>query len=132
MRIAGMLLGMCWFVFFAFWIVKSRNIKQATDTGKPGNRWIFIILVVVGLGLMLRSLAAGAKPEWLRVPLWSFSEARAALGDWHIPALVSDVHQRIVFAESVAAGRVASEVNPRGAAACEIAALAREVEGLIR
>jgi chromosome partitioning protein len=59
-------------------------------------------------------------------------EARAALGDQHIPALVSDVHQRIVFAESVAAGRVAWEVNPRGAAAYEISALAYEVEGLIR
>jgi chromosome partitioning protein len=59
-------------------------------------------------------------------------EARAALANQRIPALYSDIHQRIVFAESVALGRVASELDPEGAAAREITALANEVEGLLR
>ena len=59
-------------------------------------------------------------------------ETRGALTNQRIPALYSDIHQRIVFAESVALGRVASELDPQGAAACEVTALANEVEGLLR
>ena len=59
-------------------------------------------------------------------------EARAAVADQRIPALVSDIHQRIIFAESVAVGRLAAELDPQGAAAREIAALADEVEGFVR
>lgn len=59
-------------------------------------------------------------------------EARAALIDERVPALVSEIHQRIVFAESVAAGRLAAELEPSGAAAREIAALAAEVAEFTR
>jgi chromosome partitioning protein len=59
-------------------------------------------------------------------------EARGALTDERIPVLASEIRQRIVFAESVAAGRLAAEVEPDGAAAREIAALATEVAELIR
>jgi chromosome partitioning protein len=55
-------------------------------------------------------------------------EVRAALGSQRIPTLASDVSQRIVFAESVAAGRVAAEVQPGGAAAREITALVADIE----
>jgi chromosome partitioning protein len=55
-------------------------------------------------------------------------KVRAALGSQRIPTLASDVSQRIVFAESVAAGRVAAEVQPGGAAAREITALVADIE----
>ncbi|WP_334070745.1 ParA family partition ATPase [Burkholderia ambifaria] len=44
-------------------------------------------------------------------------EARNALADQPLPALRSEVHQRIVFADSVAAGRLARETAPDSAAA---------------
>lgn len=59
-------------------------------------------------------------------------EARSALTDERIPTLDAELHQRIIFAESVAAGRLAMELEPAGAAAREIAALATEVTELIR
>lgn len=49
-------------------------------------------------------------------------EARQAL-----PALRAEVHQRIVFADSVAAGRLARETAPDSAAAHEITALVDEL-----
>ena len=54
-------------------------------------------------------------------------EARTALADHRIPALHAEIHQRIVFADSVAAGRLAAELDPDGAAAREVKALALEV-----
>lgn len=54
-------------------------------------------------------------------------EARRALADQPLPVLVSEVRQRIVFAESVAAGRLAGELEEDCLAAREIAALTREV-----
>lgn len=54
-------------------------------------------------------------------------EARTALVDQRVPALDTEIHQRIVFAESVASGRLAFELEPVGSAASEIAALAAEV-----
>ena len=59
-------------------------------------------------------------------------EARAALADQPFPALSAEVSQRIVFADSVAAGRLASEVAPQCAAAREIAALAQAVSEMLR
>jgi len=59
-------------------------------------------------------------------------EARATLTEHRIAPLVAEIHQRIVFAESVAAGRLAFEVDSGSPAACEIAALATEVMGLAR
>jgi chromosome partitioning protein len=59
-------------------------------------------------------------------------EARGALATRRLPTLYSELHQRIVFAESVALGLVAAELDPASAAAREIAMLACEVEGLIR
>ena len=44
-----------------------------------------------------------------------------------LPALRSEVHQRIVFADSVAAGRLARETAPDSAAAREITALVDEL-----
>ena len=46
-------------------------------------------------------------------------EARQALAEQPLPALRSEVRQRIVFADSVAAGRLARETAPDGAAAQE-------------
>ena len=57
-------------------------------------------------------------------------EARQALADQPLPALPvlgSEVHQRIVFADSVAAGRLARETAPDSAAAREITALVDEL-----
>jgi chromosome partitioning protein len=54
-------------------------------------------------------------------------EARGALADQPLPALLSEVRQRIVFADSVAAGRLARELDADSIAAREIAALANEV-----
>jgi chromosome partitioning protein len=59
-------------------------------------------------------------------------EARGALNDKRIPALTSEIHQRIAFAESVAAGRLVGELEPGGTAAREIAALASEVMELVQ
>lgn len=54
-------------------------------------------------------------------------EARAALADQPVPALHSEVRQRIVFAESVAAGRLARELAPESAAAREVSNLVDEL-----
>jgi chromosome partitioning protein len=54
-------------------------------------------------------------------------EARNALAEQPLPALRSEVHQRIVFADSVAAGRLACETVPDSAAAREITALTDEL-----
>ena len=54
-------------------------------------------------------------------------EARSALADQPMPALLSEVRQRIVFADSVAAGQLACELAPDSTAAREIAALVREL-----
>ena len=58
-------------------------------------------------------------------------EARTALGAQRITPLATEIHQRIVFAESVAAGRLAWELEPDSVAADEIAALALEVKGYL-
>lgn len=58
-------------------------------------------------------------------------EARQALADQPFPALSAEVSQRIVFADSVAAGRLVSEVAPQCAAAREIAALAQAVRKVL-
>lgn len=47
-------------------------------------------------------------------------EARAALADQPLPALQAEIRQRIVFAESVATGRLARELAPDSAAACKV------------
>ncbi|TWE05798.1 plasmid segregation oscillating ATPase ParF [Pseudomonas sp. AG1028] len=54
-------------------------------------------------------------------------EARTALADQPVPALLSEVRQRIVFAESVAAGRLARELAPDSAAAREVSNLVDEL-----
>lgn len=59
-------------------------------------------------------------------------EARAALADQPFAALHSDVSQRIAFADSVAAGKLACELAPGSRAAREIAALAGDVRELLR
>jgi chromosome partitioning protein len=56
-------------------------------------------------------------------------EARSTLTEHRIAPLVTEIHQRIVFAESVAAGRLAFELDSDSPAAWEIAALAVEVMG---
>jgi chromosome partitioning protein len=59
-------------------------------------------------------------------------EARSALADQPFAALPTEISQRIVFADSVAAGQLACEVAPRCAAAREIAALAQAVRELLQ
>jgi chromosome partitioning protein len=54
-------------------------------------------------------------------------EARGALADQPLPALQAEVRQRIVFAESVAAGRLARELAPDSAAAREVSSLVDEL-----
>ncbi|PZQ13953.1 ParA family partition ATPase [Pseudoxanthomonas winnipegensis] len=54
-------------------------------------------------------------------------EARGALADQPLPALRAEVRQRIVFADSVAAGRLVRESAPDSAAAREITALVDEL-----
>ena len=54
-------------------------------------------------------------------------EARQSLAEQPLPALRSEVRQRIVFADSVAAGRLARETAPDSAAAREITALVDEL-----
>ena len=54
-------------------------------------------------------------------------EARNALTDQPLPSLLSEVRQRIVFADSVARGQLARELDADSNATREIAALAAEV-----
>lgn len=54
-------------------------------------------------------------------------EARNSLADQPVPALRAEIRQRIVFADSVAAGRLARELVPDSAAAREITALVDEL-----
>ncbi|MHB1669732.1 ParA family partition ATPase [Thiomonas sp.] len=54
-------------------------------------------------------------------------EARHALADQPLPALLSEVRQRIVFADSAAAGQLACELEADSLAAREITALTHEV-----
>lgn len=55
-------------------------------------------------------------------------DVRAALPE-DFPVLASDIGQRVIFAESVATGRLARELEPDGAAAREITAFAVEIMG---
>lgn len=57
-------------------------------------------------------------------------EARRALADQPFAPLGCDIHQRIIFAESVARGRLARELEPHGPAVREMAALAAAVLAL--
>ena len=54
-------------------------------------------------------------------------EARRTLADQPLPVLFSEVRQRIVFADSVAAGQLARELDADSIATREIAALTDEV-----
>lgn len=54
-------------------------------------------------------------------------EARDALAEQPLPALRAEVRQRIVFADSAAAGRLACELAPHSAAAREIGNLVDEL-----
>jgi chromosome partitioning protein len=54
-------------------------------------------------------------------------EARSVLAEQPLPSLQSEIRQRIVFADSVAAGQLARELAPDGAAAREITALTDEL-----
>jgi chromosome partitioning protein len=58
-------------------------------------------------------------------------EARQALADQALPALAAEVRQRIIFADSVAAGRLARELDPDSTAAREIAELVVEIAKLV-
>jgi chromosome partitioning protein len=54
-------------------------------------------------------------------------EARGALADQPLSAMLSEIRQRVVFADSVAAGQLACELAPESAAAREITALVHEL-----
>ena len=57
-------------------------------------------------------------------------EVRQALSEQPLPALAAEVRQRIVFADSVASGTLASELEPEGRAAEEIRLLAAELRAV--
>lgn len=57
-------------------------------------------------------------------------EARQALADQAMPALAAEIRQRIVFADSVAAGQLARELDADSVGAREIAELASEIQRL--
>jgi chromosome partitioning protein len=57
-------------------------------------------------------------------------ETAALLADHEPPLLVSRIGQRVAFAQAASTGRLACELEPGGAAAREIAALAAEVANL--
>ena len=59
-------------------------------------------------------------------------EARGALADQPLPSLLSEVRQRIVFADSVARGQLARELDVDSIAAREIAVLTDEVLRMVR
>ncbi len=61
--------------------------------------------------------------------LWASAEMVALIREAQVfrPALRAEVHQRIVFADSVTAGRLARETEPDSAAAREITALVDEL-----
>jgi len=54
-------------------------------------------------------------------------EARSALAEQPLPAMQTEIRQRIVFADSVAAGQLACELAPDSTAAREITALVSEL-----
>jgi chromosome partitioning protein len=54
-------------------------------------------------------------------------EVRSALAEQPLPSLQSEIRQRIVFADSVAAGQLARELAPNSTAAREITALTDEL-----
>lgn len=56
-------------------------------------------------------------------------EVRQALSDQLLATFAAEVRQRIVFADSVASGALASELEPEGRAAIEIRLLAQELLG---
>lgn len=58
-------------------------------------------------------------------------EARQALADQDMPALAAEIRQRIVFADSVAAGQLARELDADSVGAREIAELASEIRKLV-
>jgi len=57
-------------------------------------------------------------------------EARQALADQNMPALAAEIRQRIVFADSVAAGQLARELDADSVGAREISELASEIRKL--
>jgi len=59
-------------------------------------------------------------------------DARSALADQPLPSLLSEVRQRIAFADSVARGQLARELDVDSIAAREIAALTDEVLRMVR
>ena len=56
-------------------------------------------------------------------------EVRQALSEQLLATFAAEVRQRIVFADSVASGALASELEPEGRAAMEIRLLAQELLG---
>ena len=59
-------------------------------------------------------------------------ETADALVDHNPPVLAARIGQRVPFADAARTGRLVFEVESGGAAACEIMALAAEIEGLTR
>ncbi|MEO3434497.1 ParA family partition ATPase [Inquilinus sp. CAU 1745] len=57
-------------------------------------------------------------------------ETAETLADHDPPVLATTIGQRVTFADTARSGRLVSEINQRSPAAREIAALAREIDGL--
>jgi protein-S-isoprenylcysteine O-methyltransferase Ste14 len=80
MRAAIMLLGVCWLIFIAFWMVRAPGAKHALRPLPRGRQWAFVALVAVGIGLIVAKWGGwtgDASATWLNVPFWPFSAARA-------------------------------------------------------
>lgn len=58
-------------------------------------------------------------------------ETAAALAEHDPPVLATRIGQRVVFADAARTGRLAAEIDANSSAACEIAALSAEIEGLM-
>jgi len=58
-------------------------------------------------------------------------DVAGALAEYPIPVLAAVVSQRVIFAESAATGSTVLELDPQGAAAGEIQAVAAELRGLV-
>jgi protein-S-isoprenylcysteine O-methyltransferase Ste14 len=82
MRIAILLLALCWLIFLVFWVVMARGAKQSLRPGQRGKQWAYALILVIGIGLIVASWSGwpgAGRSSWLNAPLWPFSIWRAAL-----------------------------------------------------
>jgi protein-S-isoprenylcysteine O-methyltransferase Ste14 len=79
MRVAAILIGLSWLIFFAYWIYRAIGVKRPARSGGGPRRLIGLILALAGLALIVSNLRGGGGPTWLSRPLAPPSESRDAL-----------------------------------------------------